>query len=321
MRNRRIPRRSRLAIFVGIVATLALAAAAAAAQQGTWSTLAPVPAPTEGMQVGQIGNQIVAAYGYSFGDTNLTRIYDIDTDSWSSGAPAPLPVRSEGAAATHGGEFYAVGGRSAGPLSDLDRYTVETDSWATLANMPTPRRGLAAVVVGDALYAIGGSSGAAPCSGAPLATVERYDIDSGTWSSVAPLPSPRSDLAAYAHGGKIYVFGGCTGSEFAVTNAVDVYDVADDTWSTAPADMPTPRSSMYAAGGKGDTVFVIGGQANGIQLTTNEAYDIAKNTWSTATPMPSPRAEMGLASHGGRIYTVGGGLTGFSSNLNLVFKP
>ena len=44
-----------------------------------------------------------------------------------------------------------------------------------------------------------------------LATVERYDIASGVWTTVAPLPSARSNLAAAAVGGKIYVFGGCTG--------------------------------------------------------------------------------------------------------------
>ena len=164
---------------------------------GTWSTLAPVPAPTEGMQVGAVGNQIVAAYGYSGGDTNLTRIYDIDNDSWTFATPGPLPTRSEGAAATHGGNLYAIGGRSAGPLSDLDRYTPATDTWVSLANMPTARRGLGAAVVGNALYAIGGSTGAAPCSGSPLATVERYDIDTDTWSRA---DSRRLPLGSRARG-------------------------------------------------------------------------------------------------------------------------
>jgi N-acetylneuraminic acid mutarotase len=304
--------------ITGTIGALALVSGASAL--GTWSALAPVPTPTEGMQVGAVGNDIVAAYGFSGGDTNLTRIYDIDSDSWSFGTPGPLPVRSEGAAATHGGNVYAVGGRFGGPLSDLDRYTPATDSWVSLADMPTPRRGLATAVVGNALYAIGGSDGTAPCSGAPLATVERYDIDTDTWSTRAPLPTPRSDLAAVAHGGKIYVFGGCQGT-FAAINNVDVYNPVTDTWSTAPADMPTPRSSMYGAAAKGNRIYVIGGQDAGVQLTTNEFYTVSADSWSVDAPMPSPRAEMGVVSHGGRIYTVGGGFFGASSNLNLVFKP
>ena len=317
MRSARLLRRWTISI-IGAIAALAVVSVASA--QGTWSTQAPLPAPTEGLQVGAVGNEIVAAYGFSGGDTNLTRIYDIDSDSWSFATPGPLPARSEGAAATHGGNVYAVGGRFAGPLSDLDRYTPATDTWVSLADMPTPRRGLGAAVVGNALYAIGGSAGTAPCSGTPLATVERYDIETDTWSTVAPLPSPRSDLAAVAHGGKIYVFGGCLGTLAAIDD-VDVYDPVTDTWSTAPADLPTARSSMYGAAAKGNRIYVIGGQNGGVQLTTNEFYTVPSDTWSTDTPMPSPRAEMGVVSHGGRIYTVGGGLFGISSPLNLAFKP
>src|SRR5207245_4747740 len=42
--------------------------------QGTWTPLAPViPLPTEGMTVGGVGQVIIAAYGLSATDTNLTR--------------------------------------------------------------------------------------------------------------------------------------------------------------------------------------------------------------------------------------------------------
>jgi N-acetylneuraminic acid mutarotase len=318
MLARNLLRRVRTTVLVGVLAALGVVSAASA--QGTWTALAPVPAPTEGMQVGQIGNDIIAAYGFSGVDTNLTRIYDIDSDSWSIGSAAPLPNRSEGAAATHAGNLYALGGRSATVLADNDRYTPATDTWVSLASMPTPRAGLGAAVVGNSIYAIGGRTGTTPCSGTPLATVERYDIASNTWTAVAPLPTARSDLAAIDHGGKIYAFGGCMGS-FAATNLVDVYNPTTNTWSTAPADMPTPRSSFYGVGKKGNEIYAIGGQDNFVQLAVNEVYNVAKNTWSTDTPMPSPRAEMGVVSHGGRIYTVGGGFFGSSSNLNLVFKP
>lgn len=291
----------------------------AASGAGTWSTLAPVPAATEGMQTAVVGNKIVAAYGFSGGDTQLTRIYDVAADSWSSGALAPLPVRSEGAAASHGGFFYAVGGRPV--IDDLDRYQPATDTWTSLADMPTGRAGLGAAVVGNAIYSIGGRTGASPCAGGALATVERYNIETDTWSTVAPLPSARSDLAAFAHGGKIYVFGGCT--DFAtVLDDVDVYDPVTDSWSTAPADMPTARASMYGAAARGNTIYVVGGWTPVLgQLATNEAYKVSADTWSAEAAMPSPRAEMGVVSHGGRIYTVGGGIFGVSSALNLSFKP
>src|SRR6266704_2268880 len=119
--------------------------------QGTWTELAPVPAPTEGMTVGGVGKVIITAYGASStGSTNLTRLYDITTDSWSLGSPAPLPARSEAAYGdtTHAGFLYVIGGgNSGGVLSDLQRYDPVTDAWTTLASMPTARAGAVAAAV------------------------------------------------------------------------------------------------------------------------------------------------------------------------------
>src|SRR5260370_2405261 len=104
-----------LVIVAGAVGTFT-AAQAAYAQGGTWTTLALVsPSPTEGMTVGGIGQVIVGAYGFSGGYTNQTRLYNINTDTWSLGTAAPLPVRAEAAPGdtTHGGFLYVIaGGRS-----------------------------------------------------------------------------------------------------------------------------------------------------------------------------------------------------------------
>jgi len=153
--------------------------------------------------------------------------------------------------------------------------------------------------------------------------VERYDIDTNTWRTVAPLPSPRSDLAAVAHGGKVFVFGGCTGTASApsVTNEVDMYDPDTNTW-TILAPMPTQRASLVA-GHKGNLVYAIGG-TNGVSaLNVNEVYDFSANSWSTNTPMPTAQQEAGVHSHGGTVYVVGGSAPayGSSSTANQEFTP
>ena len=320
--------------FVAVAVALAIFVGASAAYaQGTWTTLAPVlPLPTEGMTVGGVGQVIIAAYGFSGVDTILTRLYNISTNSWSLGMLAPLPPRSEEAygETTHGGFLYAIGGRNllcSGPplgvCNNLERYDPVTNTWATLTPMLTARAGAAAAVLDDAIYVIGGRQiGGGPCSGLPLSVVERYDIDTDTWSTVASLPGPaRSDLAAVSHGGKIFVFGGCSGL-FAVTGEVDMYDPQTNTWTTGLATMPTPRASLVA-GKVGDTVFAIGGTTIGFdQVDVNEAYKISSNSWSTTpAPMPTPRSEAGVHSHGGRVYVVGGGNRGASTDANEVFKP
>jgi N-acetylneuraminic acid mutarotase len=311
-----------------LLATAALALLVAASvvyAQGTWTTLQPLPEPTEGLALGHVGNVIIAAYGLDnvSGDTNLTRLYDISSDSWSFGAEAPLPPRSESAYGdtTHGGSFYVIGGRAdGGVLNNLERYDPATDTWTTLTPMTTARAAAAAAVQDDAIYVIGGrESGSGPCSGGALDVVERYDIATDTWTTVAPLPSPRSDAAAVEHGGKIYVFGGCSDAGF--LNEVLVYNPVTDTWSSL-TPMPTARASLVA-NVIGDNVYAIGGFAGDGPLDVNEVYNIPSDSWSTAEPIPVGRGEAGIVSHGGRVYVVGGGQPAFGSptDANEVFKP
>src|SRR5712692_8326405 len=323
-----------LAIVAGALGTFT--AGQAAYGQGTWTTLTPVsPSATEGMTVGGIGQVIVGAYGFSPspvpGYTNQTRLYNINTDSWSTGAAAPMPVRAGAASGetTHGGFLYVIGGEnSTGVLSDLQRYDPGLDAWITLTPTPTAtaRAGAAAAVIDDSIFVIGGrQSTGGPCSGGPyLTTVEKYDIDTDTWSPVAPLLNGRSDLAAVAHGGKIFVFGGCTGTTSApsFTGEVDMYDPQTNTWT--PLQSMTIGRASLVAGHSGDKVYAIGGTTDGVLLSNlNEVYDIPSNTWSTNTTMTAARQEAGVNSHGGRIYLVGGSTASFgnSSAANEVVKP
>jgi N-acetylneuraminic acid mutarotase len=310
----------------GVLAASLAAPALASHHAGTWRSLAPVSAPTEGMSVAHVGNMIVAAYGFSpaAGDTNLTRLYNIATNTWSAGAAAPGGPSSEGTAVAHGGGIYALGGRNGTQNHMNHRYTPATNTWTVLAPMPTGRTGLAAAVAGDTIFAIGGRRNiGGPCSGQPLAKVERYSIAHNTWTAAAPLPARRSDIGAIAHGGKIYVFGGCTNGFSTVSHAVEIYDPVTNTWAKG-APMPTARAGFYGVGIVGGNIYVMGGiNAAGRPSAANEVYNIAHDTWTKATPMRHPRGEMGVTSHGGRIFTVGGSLPAFGASVrtNDSFRP
>ena len=52
-------------------------------------------------------------------------------------------------------------------------------------------------------YFLGGLNGKEPIS-----NVERYDVSSGTWRSMAPMIVPRDSFQACVIGGHIYVIGG-----------------------------------------------------------------------------------------------------------------
>jgi hypothetical protein len=331
----------RAAITSLAVACLVAAPTQTLAGSGSWQRLEPVPGQgVEGMSVAAVSTgEVVAAFGYrrAIGaDTVETRVYDIVSDSWHPGATAPQPGRSEGTAVARGSFLYAIGGRGGpeGILADLDRYDAFRDSWRSLADMPTARAGLAAAMLGHSIYAIGGRlNGGGPCSGREVDSVERYDIASDTWVTLAPLPRARSDAAAAAVNGKIYVFGGCrihpqTG-ELIVLRRVDIYSPRSNTWSSAPLDLPRKRAAFYQVAALHHNspepkVYVIGGW-DGVRpgVSTVFIYNVTTNSYSRGEPMPTHRAEMGVAAFGGRVYAVGGAQPAFGSSVDAmeVYRP
>ena len=109
----------------------------------------------------------------------------------------------------------------------LVAFDLPSQTWTKLASLPPytnpngalkadKKAGLGVAALNGEIYAIGGRNVQdGPCSPRKptgvLGSVEKYDIASDTWTEVAPLPTPRSDVAAVAIGSKIWVFGGCTG--------------------------------------------------------------------------------------------------------------
>jgi Kelch motif len=296
-----------------------------------WTSLSALPVAVEGPSVVSIGNRIYTALGYEFGfgDSRTMRIYDIDQDTWSFGAMAPVGYQSsEGVGVAYDGKFYSVGGRSPlGGGNELLMYDPVLDTWTILPSMAHGRQGLAACVIDSFIYAIGGRHIGGPFADpSPVAWVEKYDIYNGVWTTVASLPSARSDLAAAAIGGKIYIFGGYDGTS--LLNSVMKYDPNTDTWTGGLAPLPTLRGAFYAVGTSGNTVYVIGGWNKiypfGAVGKMVQAYKVSQDSWTTGlTPMTTGRAEMGAASHGGRIYVIGGGQPGFGSPVAAceVYKP
>jgi N-acetylneuraminic acid mutarotase len=103
----------------------------------------------------------------------------------------------------------------------------------------------------------------------------------GTWSTKAPMPTPR-----YGHGvgvvnGIVYAVGGYSTSYL---NTVEAYDPSTNTWSTK-APMPTARCCLGVVGVNG-ILYAVGGVAGIGLLNFVEAYDPSTNTWSTTCWCP-----------------------------------
>lgn len=138
------------------------------------------------------------------------------------------------------------------------------------------------------------------------------DVDTcraGTWSTVAAMPTARTELAAVAAAdGKIYVIGGRTGSS--PSAVVEVYDPALDSW-TSRAPMATPRYGFAAVLGSDGRIYTLGGEytsvSNAGPSVVAEVYDPVTNAWASLPSLPGGRYHVAAAVAGnGVIYALAG---------------
>ena len=315
-----------------------------------WKQLAPLPIGREGGYATIIGGRIYVGHGNSvFGDDNFNYVYDPATNTWHSAASAPI-----GRAETTGvcavdedgqGKAYVIGGRDfnanggfGGVLDHVIAYNPVADAWERKAPMPTERAGLGAATVpgllngGDAIFAIGGRDTTSPHTGSPLDVVEVYDVVNNTWlpaATAAPMPIPMMDIysTVFVPGrgddGSIFVIGGFgpdSSGRIDVSSAVQIYDVASNTWTAGPP-MPTPRSNLLA-GICGNQIHAIGGYNGFNEYDINEALDLSTLAWTAGwAKMVTPISEFmtqGIYT-GAEIFAIGEGIFGQGGQEHAVY--
>ena len=226
----------------------------------SWSTLASVPQTLyDARSVYDSANNKIYLFGGIDGTTfvpiNTLYIYDVATDTWTSGNPMP------------GNRFFpAVVYDSLTDLmyiaGGIDENFLETDTtWiydpnagtydtSTAPNIPAVMGGSAVSLVAQTMY-LQGSFG----SGATTLNYA-YDIVANTWTQKADLPAPRYEAAGGSIGTNTYVTGG--GDPFSAPGSVKangkgsknrqasmarpdttfnttfVYDTVNDSWSNGP---------------------------------------------------------------------------------------
>jgi N-acetylneuraminic acid mutarotase len=171
---------------------------------------------------------------------------------------------------------------------------------STIVPMPTARNLFAGTLGQDGrIYAIGG------WNYGYLNTVEAYDSNTNTWSSLPSMPTARYYLGAASANGRIYAIGGTTATQAAIDTA-EAYDPTSNSWSTV-APMPTAREALAVVAASNGKIFAIGGYDGTRAVSTVEVYDPVHDSWSAAAPMPTARFALAAAiGPDGRIYAVGG---------------
>jgi N-acetylneuraminic acid mutarotase len=189
---------------------------------------------------------------------------------------------------------------------------------AEMGRLPTSHRSsFGRVLVCIALLGLVGASCAYDRRATPTTEAtsppEERDADSPegefAWVRLPGLPSPRSELAALYHEGKIYAAGGLEpgpDGSGRVSDAFEVFDTNTNEWrKLAPLPEPRHHPALAALGG---VVYLIGGFTDAAFRPSEKvfAYDIASGKWSEAPPLPEPLGAGGAATLEETVYFVGG---------------
>ena len=234
---------------------------------------------------------------FHFGSASPSPTGTAAAAAWRRVADITTP-RSEVAAAVFRGVVYVVGGFGGGNVAE----TYVADRWSAAPRYPIAIDHAMAAGVDTAgtpgLYVFGGN-----LNGLPVARSFRFFGDQG-WREIAPMPGPRSQAAAVAIGGRIYIVGGAQGDR--LVSPTYVYDTATDRWTTA-APLPTPRDHLAAAA-LDDRVCAVGGRKLSLlqNLATFECYDPAVDAWQAMPDAPTARGGVGAATIGSRLFVAGG---------------
>ena len=322
----RIDRRAFMAASAASAAVIG-AGSVARAQEGGWTTRAPLPWIAQEIYAAVLDGRIVTAGGLVQRRDGLyvedrVAAYDPAMDAWSE-LPRLPEARHHPMVVVAGGQLNIVGGYARTGAGDwVNRTTawkLEEGGWVEAAGLPTPQAEAVGIGLGDRLHLITGRTPA----GAPNANWNDQDdtdrhlvrID-GRWETARPAPTARNSAAAAVLDGAIWVAGGRTVSGGG-TGRLDRYDPAADRWYTLA---PIPRSyaannqvggglAMAEAGGRlvafGGEWFARGG--GGGVFAETWLYDPARDLWEAGPAMKTPRHGLAAASVGGVVYAIAGG--------------
>lgn len=122
------------------------------------------------------------------------------------------------------------------------------------------------------------------------------------WRTAAPVPGPRTEVAAARFGAEIGVVGGYL-PDGSSSRRADAYSPARDNWRPLPP-LPAGVNHAAAAAWRGRLLVVGGYVARG--RPTRAAYELVRGRWRALPLLPGPRAAHGAAVVGDRLYVVGG---------------
>lgn len=259
----------------------------------TWEVLSKVPIELHHSQCVVVGHEIwlVGAWTGDFPDEDLVEniwVYDTDSDTWDNSRPGIPEDRRRGSTTAvlvernETREIYVSHGNIGGhnpdavALAQFDKLNVDTGEWTVLPDAPNARDHAGAGLVGGNLFCVAGGRDSGVDEGsllkATIATTDCYDLDTGVWMEMPPIPTQRAG-ASYGTtcDGKLIVAGG-----EGFGQAFDTVEVFNGIfWATLPPFARARHGSGVVADCECKMLYVasgVGRQGGVPELSTLEIY-------------------------------------------------
>ena len=233
---------------------------------------------------------------------------------WEDLPSLPTSVM-DGRMAVLDGVTYHLGGTS-GTDSRASVYRLVDDAWESVAPLPEARHGVHAAVIDGTLIVNGGWQQSGPPSNVTYA----YDPDANVWSTLASSPEGVSNGGVAVLDGQMFVVGGCTSSDCSpMSNSVQVYDLASDTWTMAPA---YPQSQAFpACGAIVDSIYCSGGNTGSTVLAAGYSYTPGSGAWEPIADSPRPHWGSSYVAAGGELLVTSGVQGSAVTNAGFSYHP
>lgn len=232
-------------------------------------------------------------------------------------APFIGSPRSSFGTISHEGKIYMAGGHQGAehtypPESFTDTflvYDIESNQWKELAPRPVKAHGYQLAASGNYVYAFGGfaySPDHKP-KWKSLDQIDRYDIRTNTWETVAKLATPRSSNVAITIDGKVYLVGGWDSTpkfnndfDGKFLDTIEVFDLKSEKVEVAPYKLPAPLRRALTGIEHEGKILLVGGLGEGAShfelLNTVTSIDPATGKAEEFAPLPfstfAPAAEI-----------------------------
>ena len=174
----------------------------------TWRTLPPLSSPRGSVGVVALNGRIHAVGGR---DVNrvvvaIHEAFDPAKGAWAPLAPLPR-ARDHAPTIAVNGRIHVIGGRFDTPAENTamhDVYDPAKNAWTSAAAIPTPRSGGSAVLYRGMIVVTGGECD----NDKPFVANEGFDVKTGRWSALAPMPGGRHGIQGATDGQAVYIPGG-----------------------------------------------------------------------------------------------------------------